>query len=207
MGTTTLLVEIVIIGFQMLIWILLILFTIWGYNWIDIVSLKDWTGTIVVGLVAISYTLGIILDSIAGSLSDVWFSWAFYRLSLRTVGRKGVFNEYHPYDVHPSVMRSHIRSTDPITYDYLEKIFNQGRLLRSTSINLVLISVMSIIFVVTQIGIVWKLIIFIAAILTPLSGLSIWSWNKILDNYYNEIEIAHNLWKDQNSLEKEPVKQ
>jgi hypothetical protein len=207
MGTTTLLVEIVIIGFQVLIWILLIFFTTWGYNWVDVTSLKDWSGIIAIGLVVISYTLGIIFDGIASSLSDTWFSWAYYRLPLQTVARKGVFEEYHPYDTSPSIMRSHIQATDPNTYEHLEKIFNQGRLLRSTSINLILISITSIMFVVTQMGIIWKLIIFIALVLMPLAGLSLWLWNKILDNYYNELTIAHNLWQTQNPQKKEGVEQ
>lgn len=208
MGTTTLLVEIVIIGFQVLIWISLILFTTWGYDWVNLSNLKDWTGLIAIGFLAMSYTLGIIFDSIVASLLSVWNYRAFYLLPPLINGRMvEMLDAIDESDrTPPSVMKSRIRSTDPTTYDYLEKTFNQGRLLRSTGVNLLLISMTSIIFTATQNGIIWKQIIFIIAILIPLSGLSIWAWVKFRRNYYYELKIAHDLWLSKNPQKKRKSK-
>ena len=204
MGTTTLLVEIVIIGFQVLIWLSLIIFTTWGYTWVNLSNLKDWTGLIAISFFAVSYTLGIIFDSIVASLLSAWNHRAFYRLPFFINGRMvemlNATNE--SYSTPPAIMKSRVRSTDLTTHDYLDKIFNQGRLLRSTGINLLLICITFIIFSVTQIDITWKQIIFVVAILIPLSGLSFWTWVKFLRIYYSELRIAHDLWLSKNPQKK-----
>src|SRR5581483_5499213 len=68
MGTTSLVVETVIIGFQSLVWIMLIIFIVFGYDWLDLSKLKDWSTIISLALLGVSYTLGIILSSFYGSL-------------------------------------------------------------------------------------------------------------------------------------------
>lgn len=64
MGTTSLVVELLIIGFQVATWIILLMLTIFGYQWIDIKFLTDWAGLITLALIAASYPVGMVFDAL-----------------------------------------------------------------------------------------------------------------------------------------------
>jgi len=205
MGTSTLLVEIVIIGFQTLVWILLLLFTVLGYDWINLAMLKDWSASIVVGLVAVSYTFGIVFDSVAASLFAPWSSRAIRHLPSFIIGRATDLGPSR-YDS-PALMRSHIRIANPVTNEHLEKMYNEIRLLRSTSINILLISITSIAFIATRVGITWLKASFILLVLLSLSGLSIWTWFRRLRSYYYELKTAYELLQTPRSLPRKKSKE
>lgn len=42
MKDTYIVVELVLVGFQVLIWVLLLVLSVFGYHWIDIDFVKDW---------------------------------------------------------------------------------------------------------------------------------------------------------------------
>jgi hypothetical protein len=56
MSTTAIVVEIVIIGAQVLLWVALAFFSVFGVTWPDPTRLKEWVAPISLGFVAISYT-------------------------------------------------------------------------------------------------------------------------------------------------------
>ena len=47
--------ELVLIGFQVLIWVPLLVLTVFGYDWLDLEGLKTWSGQLSVGLVGVAY--------------------------------------------------------------------------------------------------------------------------------------------------------
>ncbi len=127
MTTTALIVEFVIIGFQALVWILLIILTIFGYEWIDLPKIKEWTIPISLALIALSYTLGLISNVYAWLILERFLPNTY---KLKTTSVAIITIKY------------------PDVLDYFERKINQVRLLRATSLNLLLISLCWLIFII-----------------------------------------------------------
>ncbi|HEY1348808.1 MAG TPA: hypothetical protein VGF67_04195 [Ktedonobacteraceae bacterium] len=65
MATTSLIVETLIAGLQALLWLALGLLLFLGIRWIDFSALKDWVSLILFFVIAVAYTLGIIVERTA----------------------------------------------------------------------------------------------------------------------------------------------
>ena len=174
MGTTNLVVEMVIIGFQVLIWMALIVLTIFGYSWIELSSLKDWTSVIVIGLVAVAYTLGVVFDSFVGSLPFIKV-----RTSLNWL-------EGDDPDIQHRVS-AYLLANNLEGYELMSKLSNQLSLIRSTSINLSLISICSLLFVAVQFGFLWKILMVIAIFTVILVFLALRTWKRSDDGFQNYV--------------------
>jgi hypothetical protein len=61
---TAIILELVLIGFQVLIWVSLLILTIFGFGWVHLNALKQWSTEISVGLVGVAYMLGLIFDKL-----------------------------------------------------------------------------------------------------------------------------------------------
>lgn len=129
--------ELVLIGFQVLIWVFLLVLTIFGYDWLDLEGLKAWSGQLSVGLVGVAYMFGLIFDKAVGSLPYRWV------LSGSHLTRMGDLPS-------PLVMRMEILARKPEIYGVLERRINQHRLVRSTVFNLALISLAGMSFFLVQ---------------------------------------------------------
>ena len=72
MSTTNLFVEILVIGVGVAAWLLLIILCVFGTNWVEI----DNSISLLVFLPALSiiYVLGIVMDRLADTLFDLWWS-------------------------------------------------------------------------------------------------------------------------------------
>ena len=183
MGTTSLIVEMVIIGFQVVVWMVLILLSIFGYEWIDLLKLKDWTTFISVVVVGTSYTLGIVFDSFTGSLFAPW-----ERRSSRWLPER--VNES------PGLMRAYIMAANPDASEELNNRANRNSLIRATSLNLILISITSLVFVHTRIGFSLKLESVIAVFSAILLMLAISSWGKLRNGYYFYLNQVYQATKE-----------
>lgn len=174
MSTTTLIVEVVIIGFQVLVWISLLVEIGFGHKWVNPSQLKDWATLISVAFVGVSYTLGIIFDNLTNSLFAPWSSFAgmhFFepRLSERP---------------HPGRMRIYIMTKNAEMSRELQGRFNQSRLLRATSLNILLIGVLTLILVIKQVGFSWKIGLIVSCSSAALIVLAFQTWKRSLAGYY-----------------------
>jgi hypothetical protein len=143
---TSIILELVLIGFQVLIWVSLLILTVFGYDWIQLGGLKQWSTEISVGLVGVAYMFGLIFDKAIGALP---YSWVIGGRALTQIGDLPS----------PLVMRMAILAKKPEVYEVLEKQINQHRLVRSTVFNLALISLAALLFFVTRIGFTLRLFI------------------------------------------------
>ena len=134
---TSIIFELVLIGFQVLIWVFLLVLTVFGYDWLDLEGLKEWSGQLSVGLVGVAYMFGLIFDKAVGSLP---YQWVLGGSGLPRMG--GLPS--------PLVMRMEILARKPEIYGVLEKRINQHRLVRSTVFNLALISLAGMVFFLVQ---------------------------------------------------------
>ena len=75
MSTTVLFVELLIIGFQGGVWILLLIFSVFGYNWLlelQSTGISDWQTLITALLLSMFYVLGIMIDRTADAIFSGW---------------------------------------------------------------------------------------------------------------------------------------
>src|SRR5918911_1133307 len=136
---TSIIFELVLIGFQMLIWVSLLVMTIFGYRWLNLDALKQWSSQLSIGLVGIAYMFGLIFDKAISSLPYRWVMG----------GRAPTETRDLPSQLE---MRMEILAKKPEIFEALERRINQHRLVRSTVINLTLISLTAMAFLITQIG-------------------------------------------------------
>ena len=189
MGTTSLIVELVIIGFQTVVWLSFLLLSIWGVDWIDYSTFRDWSGVIAIVLIAVSYSLGTMFDGLAGAFFNSWSYTTAQKVS-ETIGRLEPKEGEVFRQESPAKMRAYIVATNSSLHDNLEKMFNQNKLLRATSINLLLISLSVILFISTRIGFTWQLIITVL-LLILLSVMSIWVWFRSYRTFYYELGMMY----------------
>jgi len=173
MKTTSLIIEFVIIGFQVIIWIILALISIWEYKSFNFDILKDWTAPLTLATIGVSYTFGIMFDSFTASLFAPW-----------SYQSKKVFWLKRTFPESPSKMRAHIMINHPEAYKDVELKYNQNRLLRSSILNIFLICFFAIYYYLKTYGISPLKI----AVILVLSGsfilITVTSWYSTLKGYY-----------------------
>src|SRR2546421_10496063 len=64
--------ELVLIGFQVLIWVSLLVLAVFGYGWLRLDGLKQWSTELSVALVGVAYMFGLIFDRAVGALPYSW---------------------------------------------------------------------------------------------------------------------------------------
>src|SRR5437764_7896909 len=118
--------ELVLIGFQVLIWVSLLVLAVFGYGWLRLDGLKQWSTELSVALVGVAYMFGLIFDKAVGTLRYSWI----------------IGGRYAPSEDSPSplAMRIEILMKEPEVFEMLERRTNQHRLVRATVFNLALIS-------------------------------------------------------------------
>lgn len=141
MGTTLIIVELVIIGFQVLVWVALLLWPVLDPKYICFDQLKDWVSVAALSVLAVAYTLGIVCDRFLGFLTSTscfqWliskFEWLRSKLKCdrqNSQTGKPTSTRYH----YAYMMLKHIE-----VYKQWEYIDRRIRLLRATSVNAFLI--------------------------------------------------------------------
>lgn len=68
MGATALVAEILIVGLELEGCLALVVFAIFGWDWVDPAGLSDWIAPLTLAATALAYVLGIIADRVADSL-------------------------------------------------------------------------------------------------------------------------------------------
>jgi hypothetical protein len=134
---TSIILELVLIGFQVLIWISLLVLAIFGYEWVHLGGIKQWSTEISVALVGVAYMFGLIFDKAVGALP---YRWAAGGSALAQIGDLPS----------PLLMRMEILTKRPEVYDVIERRINQHRLVRATVFNLALISLSTLILFISR---------------------------------------------------------
>ena len=130
MGTTLVIVELLIIGFEVLIWVVLLL---WRFDAIPIGldDLKDCGPLMVTFVLGTAYTLGIVGDRFLGHLSTL-VGWLCLCWKESSTGEAAAQKET-PKGAQDDLYLTEI--FQPHAYDYFENGNRQKRLLRATCFN------------------------------------------------------------------------
>jgi hypothetical protein len=137
MSTTALIVELVIVGIQVAIWVSMIVALISGYQWLNPETVEKISTPIAVVLLAVCYTIGIIFDAFTALLEDKLLSKR--ELSKEQKARR-------------RVLRQKLRLKDNALSIQLDNDQYLLRLLRSTTLNLTIIAVCGSILVLKANG-------------------------------------------------------
>jgi len=137
--------ELVIVGFEVLAWILLLVLTLFGYQWIELNFVTQWATQLSFGLLGLAYMFGVIFDKAVSSLPFGWI-----------VGHGAVAETADQPT--PLQMRMEVLARNPEVYSQLQKHINQHRLVRGTVFNFALISLSALLFVCTRFGFDLRLI-------------------------------------------------
>ena len=187
MSTTELFVELVVIGAGAFIWISLLIFSLFGYDWIPWQSISS-----VISLIpslAIIYVLGITVDKVVDRLFSKWDKKL----------RKDYFLTNEDY---------HRARTYVYTYaaDKIVNLFEYGRsrirITRSWSINSLFLMISVPLFVLTQFmgrltQVMMLVILASIVVFLMLSYLLLFSWRKLAENDYKRLSETFLFSKDE----------
>lgn len=174
---TSIIIELVLIGFQVLIWVSLLILTIFGFEWVNLSALKQWSTEISVGLVGVAYMLGLIFDK---AVSTLPYSWI--------LGGSLTPSEDSPNLV---AMRMDILTRNPEVYETLERRLNQHRLVRATVFNLALISTAALILFITRLGFSLRMFISFLVLSIVFLWLALFTGKRSAEKLVFELRHAH----------------
>jgi hypothetical protein len=193
MNNTTVVLEILLIGFQVVIWFTFVVLTVFGYSWIRLDFLKEWSAQISASIVGVAYMLGIVFDRVSSELGDR--------------GRIGRFRTTRPPTSAKvrTYQQMEILTNNPEVYEYLDKRMNQHRLLRSTVFNLVLISITSLVFSIARLRVSWRLVIFISIFSAVMIKLALFTWDNSSRTLEREFEGVRKAMRGESSLQQDDL--
>ncbi|HMS41321.1 MAG TPA: hypothetical protein PKE69_13910 [Pyrinomonadaceae bacterium] len=191
MNTTNLIVEFLVIGIQVAVWISLLILTFTGTNWLEFGKVKEFS-TIIVGLlIAISYPIGVFVDNFADRI-------------LKKKDKK-IRNEFIK-DENKSILRVRTLAGENSP---LDQLFNYQRMRirisRSSFLNFLIISLMLPIFFIIQLpkyfgsNLVWVCLL-TSAIGIGFTYLAYWTWKDVSKRYYRRYPEAEELLKERGLL-------
>lgn len=192
MITTVIFIEILIIGFQSIVWFAFIMGGILYSLHFDFTVLKGWEALLTFFALAVAYTLGVIVDRLSDSIFG-HFDMKIHKREITT----------------PSLtyaeMRLEIMYKSEGMARFLGYVRSRVRIARSTAINTILI-VLSIFYFLSKTGIADKYDLNTTEIIlfTSLGGIvflgsSIFAWARITKTYFSRLEMAYSKLKKKNS--------
>ncbi len=182
MSTTLLFAELLIAGIQVIVWFVILLLSVFGYDWVFTIQtqvISGWQVLITIIVLPFVYVLGILFDRLADIIFSKWD---------RTIGKK-FFDKEAPY-IFARVRFQISKDNDQLNHEF-EYTRSRQRIVRASSLNFAITTVLAIIFVGTRLQGVpnsLTLLYFIALIGSLLTILAIVTWYKLINSYYGLIK-------------------
>lgn len=190
MSTTLLFVELLIAGIQVVVWFVLLILTVFGYEWIfafPAEALRDWQLLITAVILSFVYVLGILFDRLADLMFSKWD---------RSIGRQRFPDAPHSF----SVVRFQITKDNEYLNHQFEYTRSRLRIARASSLNFALTTILGLVFVATRLQGAEnysKLLIFIAVSGIFLTSLAIITWYYLVKSYFGLIRANYTAQMDQ----------
>lgn len=188
MSTTALVIEHLITGLQSSIWILLLVLTLFGWNWISLKLLQDLLPIITFIGLATVYPIGICVDEVADCIFTPWMK--------RIRDRRFKQEDMDPDDSEITIMSLLRKTDDEFLKTYFSYIRMRIRVSRSTSLNLVFILISAFLFTLTRLSHlkIYSLLMSTLIIVGIISiAISIWVWYKVSDTFSKQTIRAYKL--------------
>ncbi len=173
MATTAVFFETIIIGFQVVVWIGLLISIFLGGRWLQ--ALKEFSDWTIIGsalFIGFAYTLGLICNRV---VEELFFRYSRARELLDDL------------PIHPRELRIDIWTQDPRTADRLEVSARECLLLRATVVNAFLISVSGVALALRVWGFSWFGLFTGISISVVITTFLYWSWGQAVESYYGHL--------------------
>ncbi|MFQ5752801.1 MAG: hypothetical protein ACE5HI_12465 [bacterium] len=188
MKTTVLFVEHLITGIQASVWIVLLVFSFFGYDWISLDGLKNFAtiGTLLV--LSVIYSIGVFVDDLADRLLKRW--------SERIRDRRMVEEDISGESL--SIMKTLKEIDNEFLSNYIGYIRSRIRISRATFFNFSLITVSAVVFTCIQLDeispqLFWKLVIFEIIIGMAIAVAALLSWLSITNTFAKQVIRMHKM--------------
>jgi len=185
MATTALVFETIIIGFQVIVWILLLL-SILGFRWLD--ELKQFEAWAIIGsavFIGLSYVLGAIFSQLSGVVL------LHFRPTKKLVEK--MLNDRNLQAA--KTMRVYIWTKDPHTANRLEGWGRTCGLLQATCLNVPFICISGSILALIQ-RFSWPLLGVYGLVSTAIVVFTFWAWIQAVRVYLDDFGAAYDRLKE-----------
>ena len=169
MSTTALAVELLVIGYQTLVWLALAICLSPLCDNALLQTMKDWKELTVFASVVTAYTSGAIMNGVSTRIIS-WFENKVYSKRSQK----------------PSEMRAAILLHNPEALAQIMKYFEVPRVLRSTIFNILLIGIFSVLHVFS----LWIALLFALG-----TAAAAWAWYETTENYYIHLSKTYDALK------------
>lgn len=165
MTTTALAVELIVIGYQALIWLVLALSLFPSFGGFPLNLVREWKEFLFVGSLIAAYTSGAIVNGVVSRL-------------MSSIEKRLLFKRSRP----PSEMRAIILVHQPDALKHIMTYFDVPRVLRSTIFNILLVGVFTTIHLYRALS-CYEVSILIACFVAA-AFFAAWAWYETDENYY-----------------------
>ncbi|SRR6266446_5711981 len=174
MGTTNLFVELVVIGVGALTWLVLLIFSVFGWQWVP--TEKVFSTVALVPLLSLIYILGIVSDRIADTIFERWWNVDLRKASFPTV------------DAFHAARRQILTGSERLS-ELLEYGRSRMRICRGWALNSMFIAVALNLFIWTRL-LQSRLVLSLFGTITAfLFGLASWyTWKKLSVTEYRKVK-------------------
>ena len=176
MSTTNLFVELVVIGVGALAWVVLLVLSVFGWNWVP--TEKVFSTVALIPLLSLIYVLGIVSDRIADSIFEKWWNDNLRKERFPDI------NDYH-------AARRQILTRSERLSELLEYGRSRLRICRGWALNSVLIAVALNLFVwmrLTGSSLALSLSLFGTVAVLSFAIASWYTWRKLTVTEYRKVE-------------------
>lgn len=189
MSTTALAVELLIIGYQTLFWVVLSICLFPVCDETMLAELKDWNELLIIGSIVAAYTSGAIMNGIVAGLME-WLG----------IDKKWIYKTNSPK---PSEMRAAILARNPDAFVQVIKNFDVPRVLRSTTPNIILIGVFTSIHLIRNSVPIWPQLSIVIFLFIIGAVLTAWAWYETAENFYIHLSRTFQVVTKKENVEKE----
>ncbi len=166
MSTTALAVELLVIGYQTLVWLALAACLSSLCDDTLLKGMKDWKELVIVASVVAAYSSGAIMNGVVSRIMSSIESKVIYKRPQK-----------------PSEMRAAILVQKPEAFDHIIKNFDVPRVLRSTIFNILLIGLFLLIHLFSS-NATYSQLLLVAVIFAIGTAVAAWAWFETAENYY-----------------------
>lgn len=181
--------ELLVAGIQASVWLALVAATVLGTGWISPARIEGWE--LVLGIVALAlvYALGVVIDRVA---DRVFIRWD-HVLRTKQLGEENVSEV--------GAWRLEVMARKPELATDLSYARSRARISRATALNLLLITGMGSVFVLTRTTLVngtgdWVRFGVVILLALGLVALSYWSWAATTKTQYTQLGRMHSLLRE-----------
>lgn len=191
MSTTSLIIEFLITGIQVGIWLSLLFLSIFGIDWIVFDKIKD--SEIIIGVLAlpIVYPIGIFVDNLADALLNRWN----FKIRAKYVPEKS-----------QSIIKLLVTANNERLASIFEYSRTRIRISRSTALNFFIITIVLPIFIIKRIESLFGMSKdWLAALGSITSALitifALWSWQHITHTVWRRLKYAYEFLPEHSTME------